>query len=99
MYEASGDAGLTCRRCGISRPTLHLWARRFRKDGEPELSGISGRPKHSPRSKLFAAGPELIVSLRRKRNLGARRIQSELRLLHDTELAVLCRVIVCKWIR
>ena len=22
MYEQTGDAGLTCRRCGVSRPTL-----------------------------------------------------------------------------
>lgn len=25
LYEETGDAGLTCLRCGISRPTLRLW--------------------------------------------------------------------------
>jgi len=25
LFEATGDAGLTCRRCGISRPTLRKW--------------------------------------------------------------------------
>jgi transposase InsO family protein len=88
MYEATGDAGLTCRRCGISRPTLRLWARRFRKDGESGLTGLSRRPKSSPRRKILSAERELIVSLRKDRNLGARRIQSELRLLHDTELSI-----------
>ena len=29
-YESTGDAGITCRRRGISRPTLRLWARRPR---------------------------------------------------------------------
>jgi transposase InsO family protein len=88
MYEATGDAGLTCRRCGISRPTLRLWARRYHKSGEAALAGLSRRPKTSPRRKVFTAERELIVSLRGDRNLGARRIQSELRLLHNTELSI-----------
>jgi hypothetical protein len=25
LYEATGNAGLVCRRCGISRPTLRKW--------------------------------------------------------------------------
>ena len=29
MYERTGDAGLTCRRCGISRPTLRKWSSRY----------------------------------------------------------------------
>ncbi len=29
MYEECGDAGLVCRRCGISRPTLLKWAKRL----------------------------------------------------------------------
>jgi transposase len=87
-YEATGDAGLTCRRCGISRPTLRLWVRRYRRDGEAGLVGLSRRPWRSPRRKLNAPERELILSLRLDRNLGARRIQSQLRLLHDTELSI-----------
>jgi transposase InsO family protein len=88
VYAAIGDAGVACRRCGISRPTLRLWVRRYRMDGEAGLAGLSRRPARSPRRKVFAAHREQILSLRRDRNLGARRIQSELRLLHDFELSI-----------
>jgi len=86
-YESTGDAGITCRRCGISRPTLRLWARRLRLLGEVGLSGLSRRPNRSPGRKLNAPERTLILALR-ERNLGARRIQSELPLLHDTELSI-----------
>jgi transposase-like protein len=33
LYLETGDAGLTCRRCGISRPTLRLWTRRYQAEG------------------------------------------------------------------
>ncbi len=39
MNAAIGDAGLTFRRCGVSTPTLRLWARRLRADG---LAGLVG---------------------------------------------------------
>ena len=29
MYSVCDDAGLVCRRCGISRPTLREWTTRF----------------------------------------------------------------------
>jgi transposase InsO family protein len=88
MFETTNSAGVTCRRCGISRPTLRLWLRRFRLEGEAGLVGRSRRPKHSPRQKVFAAQRDQILSLRRERNLGARRIQSELRLRHEIELSI-----------
>ncbi|WP_158683987.1 helix-turn-helix domain-containing protein, partial [Pseudoalteromonas sp. T1lg10] len=28
LYEETNDAGLVCRRCGISRPTLRKWWKR-----------------------------------------------------------------------
>ena len=34
LYAKAGDAGLVCRRCGISRPTLCKWWRRYQADGE-----------------------------------------------------------------
>ena len=87
-YAATGDAGLTCRRCGISRPTLRMWVRRFRDAGEAGLAGNSRRPKCSPRRKVFEAERALILELRRERNLGARRIQIELRLWREIELSI-----------
>ena len=37
LYARTGDAGLVCRRCGISRPTLRKWWRRFQSEGEAGL--------------------------------------------------------------
>jgi transposase InsO family protein len=79
LYRETGDAGLVCRRCGISRPTLRKWLRRFDELGEAGLASRSRRPHGSPRRKLDDSHRRLILELRRERNLGARRIQSELR--------------------
>jgi transposase-like protein len=38
LYQETGDAGLVCRRCGISRPTLRKWWRRFQQHGEQGYS-------------------------------------------------------------
>ena len=57
MYQQTGNAGLTCRRCGISRPTLRP------SNVDDVLRGC-------------------ILTLRRERNLGPKRIQAEL-LRHD----------------
>ena len=78
LYLKTGDAGLTCRRCGISRPTLRLWARRYETDGIEGLRTRSSRPKHSPNRKRTHAIEEQILDLRSTHNLSARRIQSEL---------------------
>lgn len=88
MYAENADAGLTCRRCGISRPTLRLGARRYSAQGEVGLHSHSRRPRNSPRQRVFAAEQAQILALRRDRNLGARRIQIELRLVHRIELSI-----------
>lgn len=88
VYFSNGDAGLTCRRCGISRPTLRLWVQRFRDFGEAGLTSRSRRPKRSPRQKVMALERELILACRRDLNIGARRIQIELRLMHQIDLAI-----------
>ncbi|HDY7488907.1 TPA: helix-turn-helix domain-containing protein, partial [Vibrio vulnificus] len=41
MYEECGDAGLVCRRCGISRPTLRKWAKRYKQCGIAGLESQS----------------------------------------------------------
>lgn len=33
LYEETKNAGLVCRRCGISRPTLRKWLSRYKEQG------------------------------------------------------------------
>lgn len=97
LYERTGDAGLTCRRCGISRPTLRKWWRRYRAEGVDGLADRSRRPRTSPQRKIFEAQEQLIISLRSGRRLGIKRLRNELHRLHglhlsvDTIHKVLCR--------
>ncbi|KGU79466.1 helix-turn-helix domain protein [Burkholderia pseudomallei MSHR543] len=39
MYHETGNAGLVCSRCGISRPTLHKWLRRY-QEGEKKAFAL-----------------------------------------------------------
>src|ERR1043166_3711741 len=82
LYEPVGDAGIVCRRCGISRPTLRKWWRRYKEQGVTGLQSQSRRPKNNPQRKIFDEQQQLIIELR-KRRLGSRRIQSELVRLHE----------------
>ena len=77
-YRQSGDAGLTCRRCGISRPTLRKWARRFAVEGEAGLRSRSRSPHRLADSKRTPQLTERMLTLRRTRNLGPKRLQAEL---------------------
>lgn len=88
LYETSGDVGFVCRRCGISRPTLRKWWRRYLAQGIAGLESHSRRPKRSPSTKTDTCEVALILELRSLRNLGARRIQSELKRLHSISLAM-----------
>jgi transposase-like protein len=77
LYEETKDAGLVCRRCGISRPTLRKWWRRFQKSGQEDLEELSRRPKNSPNHKIFEKEITWVTEFR-KRRFGSRRIQNEL---------------------
>lgn len=88
LYKETQNAGLTCRRCGISRPTLRKWWNRYQESGIEGLESKSKRPKNSPNTKVGKKESALILMLRKKRNLGARRIQSELFRLHNISLGV-----------
>jgi transposase InsO family protein len=88
LYEQVGDAGLVCRRCGISRPTLRKWWRRYRADGVIGLETRSHRPHRSPNRKIFAEQEELILRLRRERQLGIKRLRNELARRHGLKLAL-----------
>lgn len=87
LYRETNDAGLVCRRCGISRPTLRKWLRRFDEHGIRGLSELSRRPKKSPNRKVNQRVERLILGLRERR-LGVRRIQNELLRKHDLRLAL-----------
>ena len=61
LYERVGDAGLVCRRCGIARPTLRKWWRRYQAEGEAGRRGaaaacLQGRrpPRHAARARARA---------------------------------------------
>ncbi len=59
LYKTSGDAGFVCRRCGISRPTLRKWWRRYLAQGIAGLESHSRRTKRSPSTKTGTIGPGL----------------------------------------
>jgi transposase InsO family protein len=88
LYHETGDAGLTCRRCGISRPTLRKWLRRYEAHGVEGLCRRSRRPHSSPARKRSEDVEALILGLRRRRRLGARRLQHELARLHEIRLSL-----------
>ena len=76
LYEETKNAGLVCRRCGISRPTLRKWLSRYKEQGLEGLQEVSRRPHSSPKTKINDQIEEWILGLRNERKLGARRIHS-----------------------
>lgn len=88
LYEAIGNAGIVCRRCGISRPTLRKWWQRYRSDGVSDLETRSSRPHRSPGRKVFQQDEALILELRRGRRLGIKRLRNELIREHALKLAL-----------
>lgn len=88
LYEETSDAGYVCRRCGVSRPTLRKWFRRYKEDGLNGLKSQSKRPKHSPNQKIFEKQEEWILKIRGEMNIGARRIQNELIRQYDCHLSL-----------
>lgn len=88
LYLETQDAGYVCRRCGISRPTLRKWHRRYIEHGTEGLKDHSKRPLTSPNQKVTEEHIEWILSMRSQRNLGARRIQTKLIRLHEVSLSL-----------
>tara|TARA_B100001059_G_C17755225_1_gene539492 strand:+ start:158 stop:1123 length:966 start_codon:yes stop_codon:yes gene_type:complete len=88
LYEETQNAGLVCRRCGISRPTLRKWLKRYEESGLEGLKDVSKRPHRSPNTKVSDEVESWILSLRKKRKLGARRIQNELLREHNFQLSL-----------
>jgi|TARA_B100000953_G_C18018130_1_gene419871 transposase InsO family protein len=88
LYEETNNAGLVCRRCGISRPTLRKWYKRYKEKGLDGLQDVSRRPHNSPNTKIDNRIEEWNLSLRKDRKLGARRIQNELLREHNFNLSL-----------
>ena len=88
MYEETGHAGKTCLRCGISRPTLRKWHRRYKKEGLAGLQEQSRRPHRLSGKKVTEEYEKLILDFRSSQNLGARRIQSELVWRHNLKFSL-----------
>lgn len=88
LYLEIGDAGYVCNRCGISRPTLRKWVKRYQENGINGLLDQSKQPKSSPNRKIDKKIEDWILVLRKERNLGARRIQTELIRLHSCNLSL-----------
>lgn len=88
LYLETQDAGYVCRKCGISRPTLRKWVRRYQQEGVDGLIGKSKKPHSSPNQKINKQRTDWILDLRKQRNLGARRIQTELIRLHECPLSL-----------
>jgi transposase len=88
LYERLGDAGLVCRRCGISRPTLRKWWRRYQVEGIDGLEERSRRPRRAAGQKIFAEQEALILEVRRRRQLGIKQLRSELLRDHGLRLSL-----------
>ena len=88
LFRETGDAGLQCRRRGVSRQTLRKWLRRHADLGDAGRESRSRRPSSSPRRKVLAEHEAWIIELRAKRRLGARRIQTVLHQLHSFALSL-----------
>ena len=65
-YAKCGNAALTCRRFGISRPTLHKWLKRYRPRGLLSLEDRSRRPWKTRRPTMPRGTLGLIKRLRIK---------------------------------
>ena len=87
LYEQTGNAGLVCLKCGISRPTLRLWWQRYQEQGVEGLAAHSSCPHTSPAKKTFEKEEQWISQLR-KRRMGARCIQSELKRQYDCSVSL-----------
>ena len=88
LYLETKNAGYVCLHCGISRPTLRKWVGRYQISGIEGLKDLSKRPKSSPNTKINDELSYLVLALRKERNLGSRRIQSELKRLHNISISL-----------
>jgi len=63
LYESVGSASVVCLRCGITRPTLRKWLKRYNELGIDCLNEHSRRP-HKIHSRITAEDEQRILDLR-----------------------------------
>jgi transposase-like protein len=78
FYEQTEDFGFVYRRCGMSRPTLRKWWRRFQVEGKDGFQEKIPHPHKMPLLTVTRPQDKLILNLRLQPNLEAGRIQAEL---------------------
>lgn len=88
LYQQLGHAGKVCQHYGISRFTLRKWLKRYEEEGKEGLLDCSSRPKNSPLQKRTQEQEQIILTLRAERKLGTRRLQSEIKRLHDLSFSL-----------
>ena len=88
LYQRLKHAGKVCDHFGISRFTLRKWVKRFEEKGVDGLQELTRKPHNSPASKITDKQKEIIISLRKNRKLGTRRIQSELKRPYQISLSL-----------
>jgi len=86
LFRHIKNCSVVCLKCGISRPTLRKWVRRFEDEGTEGLAAKSRRPKSSPATKILDQ-PRAWIRELRNRSLGSRRIQSELKRAYDFDVS------------
>jgi len=82
LYKQIKNHSVVSLKCGISRPTLRKWVRRYEEDGVAGLASKSRRPINSPARRIHARERGWILEFR-KRRFGSRRLQSELERTHS----------------
>jgi transposase InsO family protein len=75
-------------KCGISRPTLRKWLRRYRRNGIDGLKDESWRPRTFPGRKVTSELEALVLRIRQNRNFGVKMIRNELLRLHKVSLSL-----------
>jgi transposase InsO family protein len=86
LYRQIRNISVVALKCGVSRPTLRKWVRRYGQGGVAGLISQSRRPRTSPAKRIGDRERGWILNLRGRR-LGSRRIQSELHRTHDFQVS------------
>jgi transposase InsO family protein len=86
-YEQLGSVSKAARKCGIPRPTLYRWIKRYQIEGKESLKGYSKRPKKLARLKINEELEALIKSIRQEYKFGPQAISTHLLRLHSLNIS------------
>lgn len=85
-YIELGSIAKAALRCGISRPTLYRWIKRYEQNGIAGLSDKSQRPLNLTKLKVDKESESVVLNTRKKFSWGPQRISNYL--LHSKRLKV-----------